>query len=82
MSFPYPHAMQARWLDARRSLDNTGCKEILVECNVLGGLASWRHDMTWVLGLSKLEHWRCMHAETFLLGGLVCMHGIQDNRKH
>eukprot|EP00983_Pelagomonas_calceolata_P005200 169717-Pelagomonas_calceolata.AAC.3 len=37
----------------KRSLDDMGYKEMLVKCYVLGGLASWRLDMPWVLGLSK-----------------------------
>eukprot|EP00983_Pelagomonas_calceolata_P102277 1158787-Pelagomonas_calceolata.AAC.6 len=42
----------------KRSVDDTGNKGMLVKCNVLGGVASWALDMTWVLGLSNLSFWR------------------------
>eukprot|EP00983_Pelagomonas_calceolata_P095259 1157987-Pelagomonas_calceolata.AAC.1 len=60
----------------KRSVDDTGCKGMFIECNLLGGLASWGFDMTWVLGLSELEHLGCMDIETFLLDGLVCMQSV------
>eukprot|EP00983_Pelagomonas_calceolata_P131589 1161791-Pelagomonas_calceolata.AAC.6 len=56
-------------------MDDTGYTVMLVKCSLLGGLAGWGLDLTWVLALSELEHLEVvsMDVETFLLDGLVCM---------
>eukprot|EP00983_Pelagomonas_calceolata_P107218 1159320-Pelagomonas_calceolata.AAC.10 len=65
-----------------RSVDITGIKGMVGKCNLLGGLASWEPDMTWVLGLPELKHLGFMDVETFLLDGLVRMQSVCDSVKH